>query len=83
MRTHVVERDSNLTTVTLATNCIVCDTEHKVVVDSMAWARYVKRNYGFIQDLFPNLTAGERELFFMTGYCDPCFDEVVMAFEEE
>jgi len=34
-----------------------------------------------IQDIFPELSSGERELF-ISGMCGECFDKVFEAFEE-
>lgn len=40
------------------------------------------RGEGQIQDIFPYLTAGERELF-LSSICNTCFDELLAEPEED
>jgi hypothetical protein len=61
---------------TVFVNCPYCLAVSQVKLsadDFLSWKRY-KRGVvdGFIQDLFPHLSASERELL-KTGICDSCF----------
>lgn len=61
---------------TVFVNCPYCLAVSQVKLsadDFLLWKRY-KRGVvdGFIQDLFPHLSASERELL-KTGICDSCF----------
>lgn len=51
--------------------CVSCGTKHTIEVTEEQIMKY-KRG-ALIQDVFPNMSAGLREMF-ITGICDNCFD---------
>jgi hypothetical protein len=53
--------------------CVSCSQEIKLIVPTEGIAKYQKG--GFIQDCFPTLSCGERELF-ISGICNTCFDKM-------
>lgn len=60
--------------------CDCCGIRYDLYIcyeDLFAW----QNREGFIQDLMPYLTDGERELI-MTGTCGTCFDLMFDALEE-
>lgn len=60
--------------------CRCCNKEKTLPVDS---ERYQKWRDGkdYIQNLFPELSAEDRELM-LSGTCGPCFDKMFPAEEE-
>ena len=52
--------------------CIACGVKHFAAVTAEGYRRYIEG--GMVQDCFPNMSAGYRELFFQTGICETCFD---------
>lgn len=61
----------------LARACISCGTVHELVVDVDAYEWW--RAGQMVQVAFPNLTADDRELFFISGICGPCYDKMFGA----
>lgn len=59
---------------TVYKECPGCCFEHKIEVDEKRYKDYEARK-GFIQDLFPELNAFERE-FLKTGYCPKCQEKI-------
>ena len=62
----------------LTIRCRICGWDHIVIIcaaDFWDW----NSNIGYIQDCFPYLTSGERELL-LTGTCGKCFAKL---YEEE
>lgn len=51
-----------------------CGRKTEAVVSGPALFRY--RSGAFVQDAFPNLTAGEREALFVTGICVRCWNDM-------
>lgn len=53
-----------------------------ISVDGEALHRY-HNGEGHLQDLFPDLTPGQREILFQSNYCDKCWEELFGTDEEE
>jgi len=51
--------------------CPFCGTVNYVNVDPHKWNQYLNGG-GLIQNIFPELSASQRE-WLMTGMCDDCF----------
>jgi len=61
--------------------CEHCGTNYDIFLcyeDFFAW----QNNEGFIQELMPYLTPGERELI-ISGTCDRCWELMFDSFEED
>lgn len=52
--------------------CIICNTEHTILVNREDWDLYNSPCRPHIQDIFPYLSPADRELL-MSGICDECF----------
>ena len=50
--------------------CPMCNKEYSIELNDKGYKKY-KRGEGFVQDLFPELDAFERE-FVKSGYCSKC-----------
>lgn len=61
----------------VVTNCPCCGKENVVRLTTEQWIRYDLFLYGreHIQDVLPDLSAGERELL-MTGICTECWKKL-------
>lgn len=57
---------------TITKKCVFCGKEVSLVVDELDYMKYEGGMH--VQDCFPYLTPGERELF-ISGICSSCFDE--------
>lgn len=54
-----------------------------VLTTQLEGAKLFAYNQGaYIQDVFPNLSAGDRERF-MTGVCNPCWQQMFMYMDED
>jgi len=53
--------------------CISCDYEAKISATNEQLQRY--QNGELIQNVFPNVSPGDRELF-ISGICGTCFDNM-------
>lgn len=60
--------------------CIECGEESFASITSKEYDLYQRG--AFASQAFPNLTAGERELFFLSGICDICWD-ILFAEDDE
>jgi hypothetical protein len=60
-------------TTTHENNCYECRESNIITVDAQALANW--KNGMFIQDAFPNLTVGEREII-LTGIHDVCWNKM-------
>ena len=63
----------------LAKPCVACGTVHELVVrvpDYEAW-----QAGGMVQTVFYDLLPWEREMFFISGICDPCWDRLFGDFD--
>lgn len=58
----------------LVRSCVFCQRRHSVVVEDSELAQY--RAGSMVQDAFPTLSADDRELFFVSGICGKCFDNM-------
>jgi hypothetical protein len=65
----------------LAKACLVCEVVHELVVPAAAYEAW-KAGW-MVQDALPMLTPDERELFFISGFCGPCFDRIFGYFGED
>lgn len=65
---------------TIQATCNMCKTDHYFEATEHQLDRY--RSGEHIQDVFPNLSAGERELL-ISGVCGTCFDKLFSGFEDE
>lgn len=61
--------------------CELCGNDVSVCVRHVDMVRFLDGE-GFVQDLFPYLTADERELL-MNGFCGPCFDSFCPPDEDD
>ena len=64
-----------------------CDVSQTVTVSNTAWDRFQLRE-GLVQDLFPDLSAPERELVMGARngfgyYCASCWDKMFAEVDEE
>ncbi len=59
---------------TVRVECVLCHTIVEFQVNSNDLARF-ENGESYIQDLFPYLTPGEREMF-QTRYCEKCWDKI-------
>lgn len=59
---------------TINAECNMCCRRYKVEVLDKDYEDW-KNGEGYIQDLMPYLSPGERELL-ISGYCGECFDEI-------
>jgi len=70
------EGDYKNDTYTATRRCVECGTKHTTKVAAPAVFRW---NQGaLVQDAFPRMSASDRELYFQSGICDPCW-KVLMA----
>lgn len=68
----------NRATITLVIKCRLCGKLFEITVNTDDWLDF-KFGRGHIQDIFPYLTAAERELI-LSNTCDDCFTKL---FSEE
>lgn len=66
--------------VTLHVACKICGVFHRLVVSKAA--RKAHREGALVQEAFPQVSPGERELFFVSRICPTCWDSL-MGPEEE
>lgn len=59
---------------TLIKACILCDTEYHIPVEASDLAEYKSPDRRKIQEVFPYLPSGDRELL-ISGICEKCFDD--------
>lgn len=65
----------------LSIRCNLCHCEYTVCVNKDSYKKW-KNTEGFIQDLMPELSAGERELI-ISKTCDNCFDMLFDLYDNE
>lgn len=65
----------------LKVKCIQCGTEFSKEFDDAKIERL--KNGELVQDVFPELTPDERELYFITHICGNCWDEMFGVEEDE
>lgn len=65
----------------LQRKCNSCGGVKTLTVPTMAYEKW-KNGEGYVQDLFPMLTPGERELL-ISGTCEPCFDAMFPEEEDD
>jgi hypothetical protein len=73
-------KDNGDGTVTLFYHCISCDNPSTVIVNKEKFDTWKAGHGGFIQDVFPELSPGDREIL-ISGTHSECFD--AMFAEEE
>lgn len=65
----------------MTVQCKACGIDYHLSVDYDGYVRW-KHGEGFIQDLLPENTAGERELL-LSGTCDDCYNKMFYYKDEE
>lgn len=65
----------------LLCNCKLCNKDYKLIVKTVDLENYKTGNV-LIQNAFPYLSAGERELI-ISGICDTCFNDMMKDDEED
>ena len=64
-------------TITLNTKCRRCGKQFSITVDRKKFVNYmVSGEKELVQDVFPELTSVDRELFFISHVCGDCWDEI-------
>lgn len=56
-------------------HCLLCNTEHTILVNRYDWDVYNSPSRPHIQDIFPYLSPAERELL-ISGICEVCFNSL-------
>ena len=62
--------------------CIRCEEEKTVNIDGADYIYWRYNRQDLIQNVFPHLTADERELM-ISGICGKCYDELFKDDEDE
>lgn len=62
--------------------CPICRKEHEIAVRYEDYILYTLPNRPLIQDIFPYLTASEREML-VSGVCDDCWHKMFDCCDEE
>ena len=55
--------------------CKICKKIIYIEATEKQWSEWHSKNRRLIQEIFPELTAGERELI-RIGFCETCFDSL-------
>lgn len=63
------------------TKCPICGSEKTFVVTDEQYDMYISGDY-HIQDIFPDLSAADRERF-ITGMCGQCWDDMFKDEEDD
>lgn len=71
-----------MTKVNIYLKCRVCDGSVILEVNEKDLDAYQSGEVWYVQDAFPYLSAGEREML-ISGTCDPCFTLMFPGDEEE
>jgi hypothetical protein len=71
METHVFAQPHKIDGI-----CVHCSDYHSITVEKPDLDALYGKDRPLIQNLFPYLTASERELFFQSGLCGKCWDEL-------
>lgn len=59
----------------LTATCVVCGIEKRITVDTDALWKY---QVGYpVQECFPDMSADDRELFFISELCGNCWDAMI------
>lgn len=64
--------------------CVTCFDSFTITVEKPDMDKFYgpRSERPLIQNLFPYLTAGERELFFQSGICDVCWPKIMGSDDE-
>lgn len=73
-KVYKTDEDHRNDTYTAETQCRDCGETHKVTLPGPGLFAYNRGE--LVQVAFPNLSADERELFFMSGVCGKCYDKL-------
>lgn len=65
----------------LAKACIQCGGVHELTVPVAEYEAW-KAGY-MVQDAFRSVSADDRELFFISGFCGECFDRIFGAYYDD
>lgn len=71
----------NTPTVTIESTCILCISYGAITIKSDDFDRY--KSGAMVQEAFPYLTPGQREFYFLSHWCEDCYDEVFGDLEED
>lgn len=73
--------ESSETLVVMSATCVECGSYgFSLTVKYDAFMRWVTRS-DLVQNIFPDVTAADRELFFGSGICGACWD--IIFFDED
>ena len=75
-----LEKEIMMTIKRLTTTCSVngCNTTLSIEIDEDKYNQYMKEPiFHNVQDMFPELTPGEREFFFLSHICPECWDKLM------
>ena len=73
MATVSVDKERNID---IQIRCVCCGKTHTIFVNNEDWEEYYNSEHRrYIQDIFPYLTAGERELL-ISGVCSNCWEGI-------
>lgn len=59
----------------ISRTCEACNTERYIEVDTNALKEW-RENGMHVQKAFPNVSADDRELFFISSICGNCWEEL-------
>lgn len=70
--------------VKLTQECKCCGSEKSIVISMQDYISWLHQNQS-VQEIFPEMSPGDRELFFISGICSECWDKMFAepASEEE
>ena len=66
--------------VTASVACRLCGRVHRMVFDESRFDRVLSGEH--VQDVFPDMSPADRELFFISGTCGSCWDDIFGNREE-
>ena len=68
--------------ITVKIPCVDCGRVIEIKVKESDYSEWMLGTTKHVQDVFPYLTAGEREMF-ITGICEDCFHRIFAGEEAE
>lgn len=76
------ETDNKDGTTTVTKQCIFCNQPASITLDTAKWRAWDYGRGPFIQDLMPEMSAGERETL-ISGSHEACFDKAFPPEDED
>lgn len=67
--------------VTASVACRLCGRGHRMVFDESLFGRVVAGEH--VQDVFPEMSPADRELYFISGTCGSCWDRMFGTAERQ